>query len=345
VRVAIVCPYDLGRFGGVQDQALNLAAWLNDAGHDTWVVGPGKGPAGTCSVGPARVVNVNRSAAPISLNPAVGSAVAEATSGADVVHVHEPLMPMVSLAATRLREIPKVGTFHADPSRLVRAFYRRGRRLLRSVFAQLDVVTAVSPVAAGAIAHLSEYLLVPNGLDTASFHTEGKVPRRVVFLGRDDPRKGLDVLLAAWPRVAAAVPDAELVVASGGRTQGPGGVQFVGGVGTEAKRDLLASADVFCAPNTGGESFGIVLVEAMASGCAVVASGLPGFAYVMGDAGVLVPPSDPAGLAAELIRVVSDDDLRARLRARAAQRVARFDRSTVVAGYLAAYEKARAAHR
>jgi len=340
VRVAIVSPYDLAAPGGVQDQVFRLAEWLGADHHEAWVVGPGEAPPGAISVGRAYAVPANGSRAPVALDPRVARAVRRAVDGADVVHVHEPAMPFVSIAAARLEEVPTVGTFHADPSRLARMLYRRTSGLLRRVIHGLDVVTAVSPVAGGAIARLGPYRVVPNGLDTATFSTGPIVARRVMFLGRDEPRKGYDVLAAAWPRVRAAVPDAELVATVEGPASASG-IRPVGRVSEAEKRRLLAEADVFCAPARGGESFGIVLAEAMASGCAVVASALPGFADVVGDAGVLCAPGDPDGLAQTLIALLGDDGRRNRLRELAVARVRRFDRSAVLAGYLAAYRDAR----
>jgi phosphatidylinositol alpha-mannosyltransferase len=340
VRVAIVSPYDLAAHGGVQDQVFRLAEWLCEDGHDAWVVGPGEAPPGAVSVGKAYPVPANGSRAPVALDPRVARAVRRAIEGADVVHVHEPGMPFVSIAAARLAEVPTVGTFHADPSRLWRMLYRRTGGLLRWVIRGLDVVTAVSPIAGGAVARLGPYRIVPNGIDTATFATGPVIPHRVMFLGRNEPRKGYDVLAAAWPRVRAAVPDAELVAT----VEGPAtadGIFPVGRISEADKRRLLGEADVFCAPGRGGESFGIVLAEAMASGCAVVASALPAFTQVIGDAGALCGPGDPDGLADVLITLLEDDTRRDQLRERAAIRVQRFDRSAVLAGYLAAYHDAR----
>ncbi len=339
MRVAIVSPYDLGRFGGVQDQALSLATWLRDAGHEAFVVGPGEGPAGTVSVGRSVPVPANGSVAPVSLRPRQLKRLVAATEGVDVVHIHEPLMPAVSLAATRLPDVPKVGTFHADPSRTLRRLYRSARPLARRIVGRLDVVTAVSPVAASVVDELAPVRLVPNGIDVGAYHPSPGSVGRVAFLGRDDPRKGLDVLLAAWPQVRTAIPDAELVVAAGERYEEMAGIRFVT-VPEGEKRAYLQDASVYCAPNLGGESFGIVLVEGMAAGCAVVASALPAFAHVLGDAGVLTKPGDAEGLAGALIRVLGDATLRRELQDRARQRVARFDRTAVLDGYLAAYQAA-----
>jgi len=343
VRVGLVCPYDLGAFGGVQDLVTGLAGWLGEAGHEAWVVGPGAGGShglGMVGVGRTVVVPVNGSAAKIALGRGVSGRVRQALASADIVHIHEPFVPVVSLAATTASGSALVGTFHADPSPGMRRIYSVAAPVLRRVTRRLDVVTAVSPVAAAAAAPFGPVRLIPNAIDTSEFDPEPGLAHRVAFLGRDDPRKGLDVLLAAWPQVRLAVPDAELVVAAGDRRGELPGVRFVGSVGPADRRRLLAEAAVFCAPNLGGESFGIVLVQAMASRCAVVASALPAFAHVLGAAGALVKPGDVAGLAATLAAVLGDDGRRRALQDAAVASVARFDRTTVTTRYLAAYDEA-----
>jgi phosphatidylinositol alpha-mannosyltransferase len=344
VKVGLVSPYDLGRHGGVQAQVLQLGSWLEEEGHEVVVVGPGAGPAGTVSLGDATVITVNGAAAPIRLDPKVGSAIAAATAGCDVVHVHEPLMPMVGLAAARLPGTALVGTFHADPSAAVRRLYRWSRGAIRRIVRRFDVLTAVSPVAAGAVLPFAGTVEVPNGIDMREFDPSPGVARRVAFLGRDDPRKGLDVLLRAWPTVASAVPDAELIVAAGDRHEDLAGARFIGAVSDEAKRRLLADAAVFCAPNLGGESFGIILTEAMASRCAVVASALPAFAHVLADTGVLVKPGDHDGLAQSLVALLGNADRIERLQTSGFERVRRFDRAAVLTAYVDAYETALARH-
>lgn len=340
MRIGLVCPYDLGRFGGVQDLVTSLAGWLSDAGHEVTVVGPGEPVAGGVGVGRTIVVPFNGSAAPVALGPRVATRVRAALRHLDVVHVHEPLVPMVSLAARRTRAA-LVGTFHADPSTAMRRTYLITAPVIRRVLGEFDAITAVSPVAAAAVAPVTRVRLVPNGIDVSEFDAKPGSPHRIAFLGRDDPRKGLDVLLEAWPRVRREVPDAELMVASAGRSGDLDGVRFIGGVGPDERRSLLAGASIYCAPNLGGESFGIVLVQAMASRCAVVASALPAFVHVLGDAGVLVKPGDAAGLAGALIELLVNHERRAELQRASLGRVERFDRAAVTNGYLAVYAEAR----
>ncbi len=342
MKVALVCPYGLDHHGGVQDQVMRLRRWLADAGHEPWIVAPGTdGPAGTRYVGGSTRVRANRSRVPVALDPRAIRRTAGAVSDADVVHIHEPFMPLVSISALLATTPPKVGTFHADPSTAVRRFYGIGGRLFAAWSRRLSVATAVSSLAQSAVADLAETRIVPNGIDVASYAGNGaRHPGRVVFLGRDDPRKGLDVLLAAWPGVAAEVPDAELVVVGADRASGPERTTFTGRVGEEDKRRHLRSAAVYCAPNTGGESFGIVVAEGMAAGCAVVASAIPAFVAVADGAAELVPPDDPPALAQALTALLSQPARIAALAAQASARAADFDRGPVLAGYLAAYEDA-----
>ncbi len=344
MKVALVCPYDLGRFGGVQDQVGKLRRWLVEAGHDAWIVGPGEtGPDGARLVGPVRVVRANASDTPIALDPRVVRKVTAALAGADVVHVHEPLMPVVSLAAMRTSQ-RVVATVHADPPAVVRRALGVARPLVRRILGRAAVLTAVSPAAAAPIPPGLPFRLVPNGVDLdAARPSDDRDEAAVVFLGRDDPRKGLDILLDAWGRVTARVPAASLTVIGADRGGAlPAGVTFLGRVDEATKQEVLGRSGVLCAPNTRGESFGIIVAEGMAAGCTVVASALQGFVHVGGDAVLFVAPSDPAGLAGGLERALTDGALRARLRSAAAGRITRFGREAVLSGYLAAYRDALA---
>lgn len=345
MKVALVCPYDLGKPGGVQDQVLRLRRWLVEAGHQAVVVGPGtEGPDDSVLLGSAVSVRANKSSVPIALDPRVLARVRGAVGGVDVVHIHEPLMPMVSLAATRIRDLPTVGTFHADASPTTRRAVRFGMPVVRGVVSRLDVRTAVSAVAGSVMNGVGELRIIPNGVDVSDYRVEEKRASSVAFLGRDDPRKGLDILLAAWPAVVGAVPSANLSVIGAIRSEPIQGVTYLGRVSEEEKRDVLATSSIYVAPNTGGESFGIVLVEAMASGCAIIASALPGFVRVVGDAGELVKPGDMAGLEQRIISVLQDDRKRGVLQQAAVDRSTQFDGAKVASQYIRAYEDAIAIH-
>lgn len=342
MRVGLVCPYDLSAPGGVQQLVLELAERLRGVGHEAVVVGAGNRdgpvPEGSVAVGRTWRFAANDSTAPISLDPAVWGRVRRELDDVDVVHVHEPLMPLVGWAGL-WTGLPTVATFHADPPSWVPGLYRalplRGR--MRRM-----VVTAVSPTAAAAIPEAwGPVEIVPNAIDVESYApTVARVPARIAFLGRDDPRKGLDVLLEAWPMIHAANPDAELMVMGADRGIDLPGVTFLGRVGDEEKRRVLATTTVFVAPNTRGESFGIVVAEAMAAGCAVVASDIPAFRDVAGDTARFVPPGDAPGLAAAVNDLLADPTGSADMGDRARSRSRRFDWSQVAGHYVRAYEVA-----
>lgn len=337
LRIAVVCPYDLSLHGGVQQLTIELVDHLAHAGHDAWLVGPGERD-GARSVGPTTRIRANRSVVPVALGPGVGNRTRSALAGADVVHIHEPLIPSVSTAALG-GLIPKVLTFHADAPRWASTFYRVLERPMRL---GRHVVTAVSPVAEAALpAGWGPVEIIPNALDVAAYVSdEPRLRNRVTFLGRDDPRKGLDLLLAAWPSIRARVGDAELVVMGAGRTVPMEGVRFVGRVTEAEKRRLLASSTVHVAPNTGGESFGIVVAEAMAAGCAVVASELPAFIAVMEGAGVHVPVGDVPAISQAVIGLLTDREAADRHRDAGRARAASFDWSVVTGRYVDAYRRA-----
>ena len=342
MKVAVVCPYAFEAHGGVQDQVARIVGWLRESGHAAWAVAPGSGgPEGTRHVGGFISVRANRSRVPISLNPMVVKRVAAAVDDADVVHIHEPFMPLVSLGAVLADTPPKVGTFHADPGRMARGLYRGGAWLLRRVVRRLAVTTAVSGVAADAVGSLASPIIVPNGVDLDAYSSDqDRVQERVVFIGRDDSRKGLEVLLEAWSRVREGHPEVALHVIGVDRADGPKGVSFLGRVSEEDKRAELGQAAVLAAPNTGGESFGIVVLEGLASGCAVVASDLAAFRSVAGEAAAYVAVGDSAGLASEIAAILESSDRRSAMSVAGVERSRRFGRDGVLGGYLAAYEAA-----
>ena len=213
--------------------------------------------------------------------------------------------------------------------------------MVRRVAARIAVATAVSEVAASAVPAVRGIRIIPNGIDLGDYAGgEAAVPGRVVFIGRDDPRKGLDILLQAWPRVLRDVPGASLRIIGADRPSGPAGVTFLGRVDEATKRAELGKASVVAAPNTGGESFGIVVLEAMASGRAIVAADLEAFRGVAGDAVRWVEVGDPVGLGRGIAGLLDDPEARARLGAAARQRAAMFSGETVVRAYLIAYQDA-----
>jgi phosphatidyl-myo-inositol alpha-mannosyltransferase len=347
MKVGLVCPYDIGRPGGVQDQVMRIADWLRSEGHTVGIVAPGESDDdGFVSAGKATVIPANGAATPVALAPGVSQRVVAALRQFDVVHIHEPLMPQVSLSATRLADNPLVGTFHADVSRAAGLAYTAARPITRRWLDRLDVITAVSPIAGRAVDFTGRVRIIPNGIDVAAYGSETKDPGSVVFLGRDDPRKGLDILLSAWDEVHRQQPEATLTVVGSDRPgPKPPGVVFAGRVEDGEKRAILSAASIYCAPNLGGESFGIVVAEGMAAGCAVIASAIPAFVRVLGEAGILVAPGDAVGLATAIGALLDDPGRVAALGEAARDAVVRYDGSTVAAAYTRAYEDAIASKR
>ncbi|MEX0700103.1 MAG: glycosyltransferase family 4 protein [Acidimicrobiia bacterium] len=330
-RVAVVSPYDLVRPGGVQNQVLELAKQLKLVGHDAWVVGPGAPAHLGVDIGRSVVIPANGSRVPICLAPSAISRTRAAVASADVVHLHEPLMPIVGPALLST-SLPLVATAHAAPPSWVKPIYRMTPRRWWTG----RVVTAVSAAAAAPLGRPAR--VIPNGLEVGAFRLpEEKRENRVVFLGRSDRRKGLEVLLHAWDRIRRESGNAELVVLG---SDGPddNGIVFRGRVSEEDKRLELARAAIYVAPNLGGESFGITLVEAMAAGCALVVSELEPFREVAGEAALYVAPGDPAVLASAVTRLLGSSSERAALAAAALARVTRFDWSVVLPQYLECYQ-------
>lgn len=309
MRIAMVCPYDVGEPGGVQNQAVLLAQEMLGRGHHVTVVGPGQlaEPIRFVSMGPTIDIRANRSVAPIALSPAIIGRLRRAVARADVVHVHEPLMPLVGIAA-RWTGRPLIGTFHADPSGFVRSLYRRFPPLRWHV-RSFRALAAVSETAHSAVAGFGDVAIIPNGVVTEGLPPRTPVPGRVLFVGRDDRRKGLDVAMEAVTMIRRHHPSVELVVVTPDEVEPREGISVRRGVDDVEKARLLASAEVFVAPNRGGESFGLVVAEAMAAGCAVVASDLPAFRAVLGDAGLYATPGDPAGFAT-VVGALLDDGAR-----------------------------------
>jgi phosphatidyl-myo-inositol alpha-mannosyltransferase len=340
MKVGLVSPYDLSVPGGVQAQVLGLASYLKRAGDEPVVIGPGL-PAGIAGVdlGSSLSIPGNRSRVPLSFDPRVGGRIRAIAGDLDVLHVHEPLMPLISLLSTHTGT-PVVATFHADPGRLGRSVYRFIDGLLPRLLGDTRIMTAVSETAASVLAgRTKQVAIIPNGIDVQSFEgARERIPGRVSFLGRDEPRKGLDVLLGAWPFVKSAFPDAELLVI--GSDRDTPGVRWMGRVDEEVKCDILASSSIFVAPQLGGESFGIVIAEAMAAGAAVVASDLVPFRSVGGDAIRFFTTGSPNALADAVTGLLQDPDELGRLSQLGAARAKAFDWEVVGSMYRSVYLRA-----
>ncbi|HXQ75881.1 MAG TPA: glycosyltransferase family 4 protein [Acidimicrobiales bacterium] len=323
MRIALVCPYSLSQPGGVQGQVLGLARALEAIGLDTLVLAPADGPVGdmashVVALGRSLPVPANGSVAPISLGPVgAGRAVRRIRgAGVDVVHLHEPLAPGAGYACLVACPQPKVGTFHRAGAS---AAYRLLGPVARWAARHLDVRCAVSPEAMTTAREAlgGRYEVVGNGVELDRFAAAEPWPTRgptVLFVGRHERRKGLGILLEAFGRDDGPGATATLWVVGHGpetdalRARLPAGarVEWLGRVGDDELASRLRGAHVLCAPSLGGESFGMVLLEAMAARTAVVASDIPGYRFVAGRHARLVTPGDAVALARALARSVDD---------------------------------------
>lgn len=335
MKIGLVCPYDLGVYGGVQQQVLELSRLLAATGDEPVLVGPGGSRHGGIDLGNSISIRGNRSTVPISINPRVKGKLEQALAGADLIHIHEPLMPVVSWLALSIA-LPAVITFHAAKPLWASLLYRL---VPGGVFGG-RIMTAVSQVAGELPDGFGPIEIIPNGIDTARFRTGvQRHLQQVAFLGRPDPRKGFEVLIEAWQTVSEKVPGAELVVMGMEGTE-KHRIRYLGRVDEDEKSRRLQASEVFVAPNLSGESFGVVVAEGMAAGCAVVASDIDAFRAVTGGTARLVPPGDAGHLAATLIELLRSPTATRDMGKRARQRVAEFDWSAVLAKYRDAYRRA-----
>jgi len=353
VRIGLVCPYSISVPGGVQEQVLGLARSLRAKGHPTRILAPSDGPppdGWVTPLGNSIPTAANGSVAPIAPDPSAQLRLIRAVrdEGFDVLHLHEPMVPGACMTAALLKPTPLVGTFHAAGTS---ASYEYLSPALRWLAGRLDVRVVVSAEAeALAVEHIGgTYEHLFNGIEIERFSTAEPWPtdgRTIFFLGRHEPRKGLDILLAALPLLPADVtvwigsdgPDTERLRV---RHAGDPRIRWLGRLSDEEKRRRLKAADIFCAPSLRGESFGVVLLEAMAAEAAIVASDLSGYRLVARPDldGILVPPGEPEALAVALNTVLADPGRRAELVASATARARSFSMDQLADHYLALYER------
>ena len=362
MRIGLVCPYQWDVPGGVQYHVRDLADTLRGLGHHVEILTPALHeenlPAEHVTwAGRANAVPYNGSMASWQFGPVSATRVRRWLRDGhfDVVHVHEPAPPSVSLLVCMLARGPIVATFHAAAIRSL--FLSAWGPVVRPWLERIAGRIAVSDFARRLqVEHLGgDAVVIPNGVHVPAFADGPLLPRprtgpTVGFLGRyDEPRKGLPVLLEAMRTVVRECPGARLLVAGRGDPDelrallGPDlepAVTLLGELSEPDKAAFLRSVDVYCAPNLMGESFGIVLVEAMAAGAPVVAADLDAFARVLedGDAGVLVRRGDASALARVLVDLLASPARRAELTAAGHRRAADFDWATLAQQVLAVYE-------
>jgi phosphatidylinositol alpha-mannosyltransferase len=339
LKIAVFAPYDLARPGGVATHIRSQARALRARGHDVWIFGPASAPLadGEQALTGATTITFGGTQSGLGVSPSSARAVARLFRREvfDVVHVHEPLTPLLPWFALRAATAPIVGTFHVHREGGHR-LYPIARPLLAPLIARLSRRVAVSEAARQTVArHFpGRYEIVPNGIDVDHFRRSRPRPmdmaegrRHVVFVGRLEPRKGVEYLIEAMRPVGRQHPAARLIIVGDGPARRAlegaaraAGVDacFAGRVADSAIPGYFQWADLVCSPATGGESFGIVLLEALACGTPIVATRIDGYRTVVGDAqcGRLVPPADAAALAAAIGELLANDDERRRCGAR-----------------------------
>lgn len=343
MKIALVSPYDFAYPGGVCNHISCLEQQITRMGHEVKIIAPASKFVPTFGdrfipIGKPRPVPVSGSIARITLSPWLSFRIKAVLDREhfDICHLHEPLMPMLCTTVLRLSSAANVGTFHASGGKPWYSFGTPiGKLILKKWFHKLDGKIAVSPPAREYVSKYfpGDYTIIPNGVDTKHFSPDalpieefidGKL--NILFIGRLEKRKGLDYLLEAYKRVKPEIPDSRLIVVGPGirlrhkyeKRVRRSGLKDVVFVGYASYRDLpryYKTADIVCCPAIGWESFGIVLIEAMAVGKPIVASNIKGYANVLtnGVEGLLVPPKNAEKLAEALISLMSDESLRQQL--------------------------------
>jgi phosphatidylinositol alpha-mannosyltransferase len=353
LRIGMVSPYSLTIPGGVQQQVLGLARALREKGHEVRVLGPCDGPPPDPFVTPlgnSLPTAVNGSVAPLAPDASAALRTIRALNDEafDVLHIHEPLVPGPTLTSLLVKMAPVVATFHSAGES---APYRVFARQLKWIASRIDIRVGVSHDAVELAQRYigGEYEVLFNGIDLAMYDSAPVRTREnvIFFLGRHEPRKGLSVLIDA---MALLPSDVTLWVASDGpeteslrsRTEGDPRIQWLGRISDEEKIDRLSRASAFCAPSLRGESFGIVLIEAMASGVPVVSTDIDGYRNVAthGENALLVEPGNPQVLAAALARVLTDKPMAQQFREKGLVRAREFSMDTLADHYVEMYQRA-----
>ncbi len=356
MKIGLVCPYIYPENGGVAQHVRHLYENLRLRGHDVRIITASHGPQRASEgdilrIGVGFSVPLNGSMGTLTFSPRYISQVQDllARERFDVLHLHEPFVPFLSLFLLRESRSVNIATFHAyagfSPS------YELGSRVMKAHAARLHGRIAVSAAARHFIDRFfpGDYKVIPNGVDIPRF--EGAVPvsrwqdgtPNVLFVGRHEPRKGLIDLLKAHRILRRTGHEERLLVVGSGpqerearryvATRGLKAVEFLGRVSDAEKAQLFRTADIYCSPATGGESFGIVLLEAMAAGAPIVASDIHGYKGVVrrGREGLLVPPHEPKELATAIARLLDDPALRAEMGAAGRLRAEEFSWPRVTA--------------
>ena len=364
LRVVLVCPYSWDVPGGVQVHVRELAGHLRALGHDVHILAPGRHTGrrdDAWIVGRAIPVRGNGSVARISFGPQVAMVVARALREAkpDIIHVHEPLVPSVSMHAVLNANAPVVATFHSNVGRerMSSLWFQLAAPMVRPVWNKLAQRIAVSEAARHSVTSRmgdDELLIVPNGVAVDRFAgaTPATLPpgRHLLFVGRLEERKGFRIAVEAFAQLATLYADLRLLVVGDGSERDAvdelepavrSRVEMLGRVDDERLASYLRAATLYLGPATGGESFGIVLAEAMAAGLPIVASDISGYRDVArsGVEALLVPPGDPGALVAAVRQVLDDPALAKSLGERGRKRAHDFAWDAVTERIVAVYRE------
>ena len=333
----MVCPYGWDTPGGVQTHIRELTEHLITEGHHVSVLAPVSDDSleiedYVVNAGKPISIPINGSVARVLFGPIASSRAKQwiASGDFDLLHLHEPAIPSLSLLACSAAEGPLVGTFHVSTPKK-KAIYAIGP-ILEPIVEKLTARIAVSELARSTLKdHFeTDAVVIPNGIDGHKYANAKKYPEysgenTIGFIGRfEEPRKGLQVLLDSLPIVARFIPDVKYLIAGPGESkdyiknidpQLRNRIKFLGFLTDEMKESFLKSVKIYVAPNTGGESFGIILTEALSAGTAVVASDIPAFKAVLenGDAGTLFTNENSAELAKVLVALLRDGEKREKL--------------------------------
>jgi phosphatidylinositol alpha-mannosyltransferase len=360
LKIGIVCPYSWDTPGGVQNHIRDLAEFLIASGHDVSVLAPAidetKLPNYVVNAGKPISIPYNGAVARVLFGPVAFARVRQWISQGDfdLLHLHEPAIPSISLLACWAADGPMVGTFHAAAKRQ-KIIFAIGP-ILEPAIEKLSARIAVSEAARLTLTdHLdTDAVIIPNGI-YANRYTDGKSQEKwsgntMGFIGRfEEPRKGLSVLVDALPVISRFAPDVKVFVA------GPGNpeeviesidpqlrprFEFLGKITESEKADFMSSVAVYVAPNTGGESFGIILAEALAGGACVIASDIPAFDDLLGhgEFGALFESESSTALAKVVIDLLRDQNKRKELSNRGKERAKTFDWTVVAEQIFSVYE-------
>lgn len=370
MKIGLVCPYDMFKGGGVQECVRALQSELVKRGHEVLIITPRprgfrklkRSSEGMILIGTSADIKSPFQATTAQISASVDlKAIDEMLENHkfDVMHFHEPWVPMLSMQILAKSTCANVATFHAKlpETALSKTVERVITPYTKSILKSLDLSTAVSSAAAEYYVSISKQqpVIIPNGVDVKKYSkTKNRVsgPKTILFVGRLEKRKGVKYLLMAFSKLANTGNNFKLIIAGDGperkkleaftREHKISGVEFLGYVSDEAKIDLLRSCDIYCSPAVFGESFGIVLLEAMAAGAVVVAGNNPGYSAVMQGKGNLsiVNPKDTESFARKLELLLSDQELRKLWLDWAGEYIKQFDYQKITDQYEKAYKQA-----